>query len=67
MLHVTLRKKCPHCKKGEMIYTGHSFTTNVTTWDHTCNLCHKADCYTFTYPRTFDEYERHEQEERWES
>lgn len=41
MKQVTVRKKCPDCKKGEMKATGNGVSTGYnSTWKHKCDTCY---------------------------
>ena len=40
-----INKECDHCKTGNLISTGKSFTTNVTSFEHKCS---NPECKEFT-------------------
>jgi transposase-like protein len=67
MKHITIKKKCPSCKDGEMQRTGVCYTSYPALYGHKCDKCDKMGSYKNTYPYSYDEYDPTELEERWEA
>lgn len=48
---VEVHMRCPKCLKGEMLSTGHGFSSwGPTEWDHKCDKCGAGHPYTTRYP-----------------
>lgn len=67
MKYVTVKKKCPHCEKGEMKADGFVYSSYPPSYRHKCIECGNLSSYRDMHPRSFTEYEPKEKEERWET
>lgn len=67
MKHVTVRKRCPKCKKGELLATGLIISNSTSTlYENECDSCFERIQLDKGYPEAYNEYEESEIWEHWE-